>query len=82
MEKYTIAQAIADAFADADKKITQGKLIKLSDDDFDWDNEDNFIDGDPENLNTLLSLYGQFLESFEDRYRLERALHEKYPDYA
>lgn len=82
MEKYTVEQAIAGAFRDADNKILKGKLIKASDNDFDWDNKDNFIDGDPETLYTLLSLYGQFLESNEDKFRLEKALWKNYPDYA
>jgi len=82
MEKYTVEQAIAGAFRDADNKILKGKLIKASDNDFDWDDQKNFEDGDPESLHTLLSLYGQYLESFEDRYRLEKALWKNYPDYA
>ncbi len=82
MKKYTIEQAIADAFAEADRKIAQGKLINASDDDYDWNDENNFIDGDPESLYSLLSLYGQWLEHPEDKFKLEKALWKKYPNYA
>lgn len=81
MDKYTLTQAIKEAFAEAERKIAQGKFIKTVDTEFDWDDPTNFEDGDPENVNTLTSLYGQFLDNNNDRLQLENALSQKYPEY-
>ena len=68
------------AFEYADYKLSQGKLIKASSD-YDFDDDANYENGDPETIYTIASLYGQFLTNKEDADALETALMERYPDY-
>ncbi len=80
MNTYTLQQAIELATNEAERKIKQGKFIRPKDDGSDIDEMEDLEGGDPENVHTLVSLYGQFL-SDEDASELENYMFEKYPEY-
>lgn len=73
------SQNVLDAINYALDKMKVGKLIKSNDDTFDFENDENFKDGDPETIYSIASLYGQ---EFDNSDEIESALIEKFPSYA
>lgn len=68
------------ALNEAARKLAQGKLIKASDD-FDWDDVNNYTDGDPESVYSIISLYSDCEDSQIVENEITAALYEKYSDF-
>ena len=79
MNNNTTQQAVNLALAEAERKNKAGKLINtISGPDFDFDDLNNYKDGDPESVYTIISLYS---ETEEQEEAISNALMEKYPDH-
>ena len=78
-------RAVRLALAEAERKVEDGLLIKVGDEDFDWEDPTNWTSGDPETVWSIVTLY----QHDDDRSidctgwgeAIEAALMEKYPTY-
>ncbi len=72
----TLESAFAGACKHIERKLKENKFV-VDTLNFDWDDEKNYIDGDPESIHTIGSLYQQFLTK-EDGEKLTEMLYNKF----